>query len=129
MYMNKKTSPLDEIGKNRAFNVPEGYFESISGEIMSRLPERIEESPRILSRWERMKPWVYMAAMFGGIALMVRLFVGSPEKSSTESMASEGIQLTSSAEIEEFYRYYEDQAASSAYRETFYLENQSGDVQ
>ena len=42
---------------------------------MSRLPEK--ETPAIIKReptkWERIKPWVYMTAMFAGAALIIRV--------------------------------------------------------
>jgi len=85
--------------------------------MMSRLPDRIDEKPQEVSLWMHVKPWIYMAAMFAGIALMVKLFVGSPES----SLHTNGLSLSSSAEIEEFYDYYEDQVVKSYYRETFYL--------
>jgi hypothetical protein len=59
-----------------------------------------------------MQPWVYMAAMFAGIALMVKIFVPSPPT----------LDLTSTAEIEEFYQYYEEQFANNVYHETLYLD-------
>jgi hypothetical protein len=52
-----------------------------------------------------------MAAMFIGIALMVRTFV----------VPSPTLNLTSSTDIEEFYQYYEEQFANDVYHETFYL--------
>ena len=37
--------------------------------------------------WSRLQPWVYMAAMFVGIALMVRVF--SPGESSEAEIVAE----------------------------------------
>lgn len=31
---------VERFGKNRPFNVPEGYFESIASQVMDRLPDR-----------------------------------------------------------------------------------------
>jgi len=33
-----------------------------------------------ITLWQRVKPWIYMAAMFCGIMLSVRVFVGEPQK-------------------------------------------------
>lgn len=59
--------------------VPEGYFAAFTDDLMSRLPERPElsqeaaaQSPRTF--WERVRPYVYMAAMFAGIWLMLQMF-------------------------------------------------------
>ena len=116
--MNKKKIKLEEIGNASPFNVPEGYFESFAEDMISRLPDRAKEEPQVVSLWMHVKPWAYMAAMFAGIALMIRLFVGSPDSFSHNSNA---LNLSSSAEIEEFYDYYENQVIKSYYRETFYL--------
>lgn len=118
--MNKKINQLEEIGKENPFKVPKGYFEGLTDRIMSELPERVVEEQKPISLWTRVQPWVYMAAMFVGIALMVRLFVGSPERQSVNAFASEGIQLESPSDIEDFYGYYEDQLANLVYREAFY---------
>jgi hypothetical protein len=106
-----KKTQLEEIGNANPFKVPEGYFENLSGRILSQLPEKVEQDTKVLSLWERIQPWVYMAAMFIGIALMVKMFVRKPS-----------LDLTSSADIEEFYQYYEEQLAGKAYHETFYLD-------
>lgn len=112
--MNKENNKLEKIGTGNPFKVPEGYFDNLTENIMSRLPERIAEEQKPISLWKRVEPWVYMAAMFAGIAMMIRLFVGSPQP--------EKLNLTSSAEIEDFYQYYEEQLANAVYRETFYLD-------
>ncbi|MDL2222474.1 hypothetical protein LJB98_00060 [Bacteroidales bacterium OttesenSCG-928-M11] len=116
--MTKKSSQLDQISRENPFKVPEGYFEGLSTQILSNLPER-EEETKVVSLWERIKPWTYMAAMFIGIALMVKVFVGtSPEKSSGNIL-----NLSSSADIEEFYNYYEEQSIRNEYRETIYSDS------
>lgn len=113
--MAKKIKHLEEIGTNNPFKVPEGYFEGLTNQIMEQLPEKYEQEIAPVSLWQRVKPWVYMAAMFAGIALMIKTFVGSPD-------SNKGLNLTSSVDIEEFYSYYEDQFASIAYHESLYLD-------
>jgi hypothetical protein len=113
--MNKQLIHLDDRKPENPFKVPEGYFEGLTNQVMVQLPERAGESLKAASVWKRMEPWVYMAAMFIGIALMIRLFVSLPEQSS-------GLNLTSSSEIDEFYQYYEEQLAKNIYHETIYLE-------
>jgi hypothetical protein len=112
--MNNNMTKLEEMKEKNPFKVPEGYFESLTDNIMSRLPEKTESEPRVLSLWERIQPWVYMAAMFAGIAFMVKLFVGSPPT----------LDLTSSADIEEFYQYYEEQLTNKVYHETLFLNDE-----
>lgn len=79
--MGKEDNILKQVGTKNPFSVPEGYFEHVSQEIMSRLPEKetlfIASEPTL---WERVKPWIYMTAMFVGLMLSVRIFVGEPKK-------------------------------------------------
>lgn len=113
--MKKSINQLDKVGNKNPFIIPEGYFDNLTDQIMTQLPQKVEEEPREMNLWERVKPWAYMAAMFVGIALMVKLFVV------TSVEAPSGLNLTSAAEMEEFYQYYEEQLANSIYRETIYL--------
>ena len=73
--MKEEDNILKKVGKENAFRVPDGYFENLTSEVMSRLPEK--ETPAIIKReptkWERFKPWVYMTAMFVGAALIIRV--------------------------------------------------------
>ncbi len=72
--MKEEDNILKKIGKENVFHVPEGYFENLTSEVMSRLPEK--EKPafkREPTKWERIKPWVYMTAMFAGAALIIRV--------------------------------------------------------
>lgn len=76
--MDKQNDILDKINRNDGLTVPEGYFDDFKRQMASALPERPElnasqEEP-IRSTWQRMRPYIYMAAMFGGIWCMLRLF-------------------------------------------------------
>ena len=116
--MSKKKIKLEDIESVNPFKVPEGYFDNFTENMMSRLPDRIVVETKPISLWMRVKPWVYMAAMFAGIALMLRVFIGSPE---LISKSSNTLNLSSSAEIDEFYEYYEDQFVKTSYNEAIYL--------
>ncbi|MDR0508099.1 MAG: hypothetical protein LBH32_14985 [Dysgonamonadaceae bacterium] len=107
--MNDKSVKIENIGKTNPFKTPEGYFDNLTESIMSNLPDKFESKPKILSFWDRMQPWLYMAAMFFGIALMLEIV--SPRKT---------LNLTSSTEVEEFYQYYEEQLTSNLYHESLY---------
>jgi hypothetical protein len=121
--MSKKTIKLNDLAKVDPFKVPDGYFEGFTNDFMSRLPNRVAESPKVISLWQRMQPWVYVAAMFAGIALMVNLFVGMPNQSNIKKYASDGLELNTSSDIEEFYDYYENRLAKLVYDDTFYSNN------
>lgn len=56
------------FGTDTGFRVPEGYFDRVFSEIDAKLPEHPGLKPAApLPRWQRLKPYVYLAAMFGGI--------------------------------------------------------------
>lgn len=62
------------IGKENPFRVPEGYFESFASEVMNNLPEKEKaETPRKPTTWEKVRPLLYMAAMFVGAMLIIRI--------------------------------------------------------
>lgn len=65
----------ERYGTDPGFRVPEGYFEKLHGEIMDKLPAYPEVERKVeLSLWQRLKPYVYLAAMFVGIWLMMNVF-------------------------------------------------------
>ena len=79
--MGKEDNILRKAGTGNPFRVPEHYFDNFTEELMGKLPEKeplpFSTEPTL---WERVKPWIYMAAMFCGIMLSVRIFVGEPQK-------------------------------------------------
>lgn len=75
--MKEEDKLLKKIGTENPFRVPEGYFEGFTSELMSRLPEKEKtDIHREPTTWEKVRPWLYMAAMFIGAALIIR--VASP---------------------------------------------------
>ena len=65
--MNEEKDLIKRYGKKQAFKVPEGYFENFAEDLMRKLPEKEIKAPEKISTWTRVKPWVYMAAMFVGL--------------------------------------------------------------
>ena len=125
--MDKEKILLKDISKVDPFKAPEGYFENFTNGIMSQLPDVEHEDSTNVNLWHRVRPWVYMAAMFMGIFLMIRLFVDFPAQQRIKNYASGGLNLTSSSDIDDFYNYYEDGLARLAYDDTFYSVNFSED--
>lgn len=65
----------EAFGKDPGFKVPEGYFDSFYIEMVEKLPApKLPEKAAPLSVWQRMKPYVYLAAMFAGIWMMMKVF-------------------------------------------------------
>lgn len=74
--MNKQEEKLiEKYGREGGWKVPEGYFESVYKEIDAKLPP-YPATPRHveMTAWQRVKPYVYLAAMFAGIWLMMKVF-------------------------------------------------------
>ncbi len=75
----EKENILDKIGRKDGMTVPEGYFADFQQRMEGMLPFNEDaESPRKLqaprSFWEKVRPFVYMAAMFAGVWCMVKMF-------------------------------------------------------
>ena len=103
---------LDSIEKINPFKIPENYFENFIADTMSKLPEHPVEQPEAVSLWERVQPWIYMTAMFAGIALMISLFADKPDSRQNRASiyVSEGLNPDSSGDRKDSYRYCEDES-------------------
>ena len=101
-----KKGILDNINRKSGMNVPDGYFESLHDRVMQNLPEKeiIVERPAPISFWTMAKPWVYMAAMFAGIALMFKVFTWTSGDFSNSQMSAMAIE--NDAEIIEDFIFY-----------------------
>lgn len=64
-----------KYGTDTGMTVPDDYFEDLNRRILQTLPG-YPERPKVveMSRWQRFKPYVYLAAMFAGIWLMMSVF-------------------------------------------------------
>ena len=73
--MKQEEQLISKYGKDSGMRVPEGYFPDLEKNIMATLPPypKARKAPD-LSRWNRIKPYVYLAAMFCGIWLMMKVF-------------------------------------------------------
>ncbi|MCM1310732.1 MAG: hypothetical protein NC301_06885 [Bacteroides sp.] len=61
--------------RNDGRTVPEGYFEDFNRRMLQRLPMEVSavtEPKRTV--WQKIRPYVYMAAMFAGVYLMMNIF-------------------------------------------------------
>lgn len=92
--MEKKTPLLDEIGRKHGMKVPGNYFADFTEKMVESLPEREIPLPEQPTLWLRVRPWVYMAAMFAGIWLMLKMFTGI---FSVENGETPDVEMTASA--------------------------------
>lgn len=73
--MRQEEKLKEKVGSKLPYTVPEGYFKSFKENLMQNLPEYPEKPvSKPLSRWQRLKPYVYLAAMFAGIWCMMQIF-------------------------------------------------------
>ena len=87
--MKEEDKIQKKIGTENPFRVPEGYFENLTSEVMNRLPEKekliaVQTEPTM---WQKVRPWLYMTAMFIGAALIIRV-ASSEHTPSVERMAA-----------------------------------------
>lgn len=75
--MKQEEQLIEKYGKDPGMRVPEGYFASLQEQVIDRIssvPQQKPERTISLSGWQRVKPYVYLAAMFCGIWLMMKVF-------------------------------------------------------
>ena len=96
--MEKKTPLLDEIGRKHGMKVPGNYFADFTEKMTESLPER--EFPELVqpSLWLRVRPWIYMAAMFVGAALIIRVASVNYKPETTETASNEAVEVDSDAD-------------------------------
>lgn len=73
-----------QYGKKIPFKTPEGYFDNFTEQLMKQLPEKETVEMSEISMWERVKPWVYMVAMFCGLMFSIRVIVGEKPENKTD---------------------------------------------
>ncbi len=66
---------LKKYGKDPGFKVPENYFDDFNKRMSQMLPD-VEITPVDVkpTMWQRVKPLVYLAAMFAGVWCMLQVF-------------------------------------------------------
>lgn len=94
-----------KTGTDAGFRVPEGYFDEAFTRILAELPEREESAPQRISRWQKVRPYIYMAAMFAGIWLMMKVF--HTASSADLSLQSEPRELAALVADPRSYDYFE----------------------
>ena len=116
--MKKEENNLDRLKGTNPFTVPEGYMEGLTERIMSQLPEKQEERAKRISLMDRVRPWLYMAAVFAGLGLFFKVLVGPEDNGAkTESLlvksevSPASVSALQAAEDEEYLEYLEEQYA------------------
>ena len=76
--MDKKTYNLDNLRGKQPFSVPKGYMDGLTDRIMYQIPEKRPqaEEPLVISWADRVRPWLYLAAVFAGLGIFFKTIVG-----------------------------------------------------
>lgn len=116
--MKKEEINLDHLKGKNPFKVPEGYIEGLTDQIMKSLPEKQAEEVRPIFFMDRIRPWLYMAAVFAGLGLFFKAILGidSSDKNalSHEFLVRTEVQNEVSVDLEqneddEYLEYLESQ--------------------
>ncbi len=129
IVMSQKINKLSDIEFKNPFTVPDNYFENISEEIMKNLPEKETPLPVKVSMWTKVKPWIYMAAMFVGTYFLVQVLLdktggtdGNLNRISSHQNVISSDKYWSDVQIteDEFFEYVEDQLINDGYYDYMY---------
>ncbi len=86
LKMDKERKLVDKFGRDPGFKAPEGFLEDVYKQVAEKRGQLPEYKHDIkVGVWHRLRPYVYLAAMFAGIWCMMKVF----------SVASEQTNLTS----------------------------------
>ena len=93
--MKEEDKIQKKIGTENPFRVPEGYFENLTSEVMNRLPEKekliaVQTEPTM---WQKVRPWLYMTAMFIGAALIIRVASSNHAPAASDCMAADETEV------------------------------------
>lgn len=109
---------LDNIkaeGKHQVpFKTPENYFEQFESQMMAQLPEKEISTAPSISMWKRIKPIVYLAAMFAAAIWGINLFapqkqhVNRPEMAMVTDKESESVAMAMTVDDYSLYEYMND---------------------
>ena len=66
------------------FRLPDGYFDALTQRVMDCLPSdeaslSAAPQPEEITLWQRVRPWIYLAALFAGAAFIIRVASPSPQ--------------------------------------------------
>ena len=114
--MEKEQNNLDRFKGKNPFTVPDGYMEGLTANIMSQLPEKTpEKEAKKISLMDRVRPWLYMAAVFAGLGLFFKVLVGPEDKAAkTDSLlvktevSPASVSALQAADDEEYLEYLEE---------------------
>ncbi len=131
--MKANFNKLQDIDNSKnPFEVPDDYFAQFHKEIMDKLPEKEFTVPKKVTMWDKVKPWVYMAAMFIGLYITINFLTDNRNDANSASNPMVVEQMNSGSTNqsdywstiniteEEFYQYLESQLIEEGYFDYMY---------
>jgi len=113
--MEAEESKLEKLKGQNPFRVPEGYMEGLTSRIMSRIPDDVapQREVKVISLRERIRPLLYLAAVFIGLIFLFSLFI-NPGTSTDVPLHSESVQAPATEvelldEDEEYLEYLQQE--------------------
>jgi hypothetical protein len=88
MEVKEYSRTLETLKKENPFKTPERYFDNLTESIMSNIPTDGNLSPKApikISLFDRVKPWLYMAAVFAGLGLFFKAIKGNYNQGQTST--------------------------------------------
>ena len=130
MEKNVKENRLDRLKGKQPFRVPDGYMEGLTNRIMESLPEPPVMEAESVSLVERIRPWLYLAAVFAGMGLFFKAIIGVDSaredtlsdtllvRSEVPSASLEAIESEAAQEEADYLEYIEERYANYLLRES-----------
>ncbi|MDD2797211.1 MAG: hypothetical protein PHV20_01320 [Bacteroidales bacterium] len=108
-----------KYGQETPFSVPENYFEQFSEKIMPQLPDKEVSKTPVVSLWKRVKPVIYLAAMFTAAIWAINLYVDKRPDDTAKNIVSvpvlaseqdaESVSLAMTVDDYSLYEYMSDE--------------------
>lgn len=133
--MRKEDYIADKVGRRSPFVVPDDYVDQLITNVEQNLPPYPEmPAARPLSLWQKVRPYVYMAAMFAGIWCMMKVFHSLAYPQNSLDSAPEAIAMVMenpedydvAVESDEEYDYFVEGEVADEYRSFEELQNDLG---
>jgi hypothetical protein len=83
--MNEELYIKSRIGNKNPFCVPDGYFDSLTAEVMQKLPEQQPQKKGLILR---LRPWMYAAACTVAILFTATLYFLAPDSVNQPQVAA-----------------------------------------
>ena len=93
---------IDEREVRRPFTVPEGYFDNLTQNIMTSLPQQESIYSTKIVVWMRIRPYLYAAAAFAGIFFCIKAVIGINSRNNVEVAQTEETTIYSDEYIDSF---------------------------